>query len=188
MLIIATARVHPAEAPRILTGKQLTVKPCGGSVRDCAVFRDDNSRSRVRPCPSPVSPAAQARHGAFCMHEPVAASRCSNTRRSGHCPADRRRSRSRSGTAGRHNGRQASRPLFLNSLSIPAYSSEYVNSRRTRLRRFLTTFRAHRSRTRKIGVPVTFSVAATANAIWPLRFSFGLSEKSLVTRQPTFDQ
>jgi hypothetical protein len=29
--IIATALVHPADAPRILQGKQLTVKPVGGS-------------------------------------------------------------------------------------------------------------------------------------------------------------
>ncbi len=37
---IATARVQPADAPRILCGKQLMVKPCGGSAsRLCSFSR-----------------------------------------------------------------------------------------------------------------------------------------------------
>lgn len=37
---MATARVQPAEAPRILCGKQLTVKPCGGRAsRLCSFSR-----------------------------------------------------------------------------------------------------------------------------------------------------
>src|SRR5450830_1487447 len=35
---MATARVQPAEAPRILCGKQLMVKPCGGSASSWCSF------------------------------------------------------------------------------------------------------------------------------------------------------
>jgi hypothetical protein len=36
--MIATARVQPAEPPRTLTGKQLTVKPLGGSASRLCSF------------------------------------------------------------------------------------------------------------------------------------------------------
>ena len=57
---IATARVQPADAPRILTGKQHTVKPSPGSAsRLCSFSRWQYPMSRPALCPSQMIEASR---------------------------------------------------------------------------------------------------------------------------------
>src|SRR5436190_20886590 len=57
---IATARVHPAEPPRTLTGKQLTVKPVAGRLsRLCSFSMWQYPISRPALCPSQIRLASR---------------------------------------------------------------------------------------------------------------------------------
>ena len=50
---IATARVQPADARSIFTGKQETVKPVDGGDSNCAISRYGSSRCGAPPCGPP---------------------------------------------------------------------------------------------------------------------------------------